>query len=98
MMTDQQVQELADRVLRPILHESGFESVDASPKLTDDGDPSLLITVHFKAGEGADTRAAIAARLALWRELQAIGDPRFPHFRYDFRGEDVPSEAEPASE
>ena len=96
MMTDDQVRELAERVLRPILEPSGYESVDAVPKSSDEGDSTLLVTVRFKQDSQADSDDAINARIALRRALQEAGDPRVPHFRYDFRGEEIPAETDPA--
>lgn len=52
-----------------------------------------MIAVRFSAEHVTDVQATIEARLALWRALQGRGDERFPHFRYDFAGEEVPGEA-----
>ena len=84
-MTEQEIRQVANEVLRETLGPHGFESADVRPAPDFDGEPSLYVTAHFKPQAGVTSGEASTRALSVLRKrLLAEGEERFPYIRYDY--------------
>jgi hypothetical protein len=89
-MTESEIADLADRVLRPRLEKHGFERAEAVLGLDHADDPAIFVTARYGPGgdvpsgsELLDASAAIAAAVA------AAGDDRPTYLDHRFFHEDL---------
>jgi hypothetical protein len=87
---DHPVSAVVEQTIRDVLEGhltiQGLEGVLVNPGLDHDGDSVLFVHVKFRLVEpGIDPRRLSDSAISLSRALWAIGERRFPHFRYDFR-------------
>lgn len=93
-MTNAQIANFADDILRGMLGPFGFERADVEDDFDHDGESAVRVTAHFKPGsKAADGKSALAALTALRTELRAAGEERFPFLRYDYPDSDAPFSA-----
>ena len=89
MMREDDVRVLADRVLGPILGPVGYMGADIEAGRDHDGDDSLFIIAHFRAGsEVASGKTYGDAHVAIRDALVERGEQRFPYFKYDYPDDD----------
>jgi hypothetical protein len=89
-MTDQEIRQVANEVLRETLGPHGFESADVRPAPDFDGEPSLYVTAHFRPQAGVTSGEASTRALSVLRKrLLDRGEERFPYIRYDYPDDEV---------
>jgi hypothetical protein len=76
--------EARDRITRLVTQELapyGLKQVDVSPDVDHDGDPVIRIKAHMTRVDPALTASKMSElHVAIFYELQEIGDERFPSF------------------
>lgn len=91
MLTHEQINHVADEVLRAKLGSYGFDHSDVADDVDFDGVDAVRITAHFRSGaELADGSLVIAAVTTLRTSLRQQGEERFAFVRYDYPDDDVP--------
>lgn len=91
MLTHEQINHLADEVLRAKLGSYGFDHADVVEDVDLDGAEAVQITAHFLPGaEPADGSSMLAAVTRLRATLRKQGEERFAFMRYDYPDDDVP--------
>ena len=90
MMTNEEIQLVADQVLQVSLGESGFDHAEVSAGEDHSGERAIFVTAHFREGAGiTDGGASLNARVHLMNALQDKGENRFPYLRFSY-ADDVP--------
>jgi hypothetical protein len=89
-MTENELRDVANEVLRETLGAHGFEHADVQPAVDHDGEPSLFVTAHFRARAGiTDGAASTRALSSLRLRLLDLGEDRFPYIRYDYPDDEI---------
>ncbi len=84
-MTRDDVRELADEVLKPILGPVGFTSSDVEERENHAGEDAFFVNVHFAPGSTiADGEVYIDATSEVRAALQARGEGRFPYLLWTY--------------
>jgi len=84
-MTEEKLRKVADGVLSGVLGVHGFERFEISSGYDHDGDPSLFITAHFRAGHGpVPGKASVTALSRLRDAFMSLGEDRFPYIRHRY--------------
>lgn len=89
-MTEEEIVDIAERVLRPRLSAHGLARVEASLGRDHDGDPAVFVVAHY--GPGGDVpsgRELVEASGALAAALSDRGDTRQPYLDHRFFHEDT---------
>ena len=96
MLTDFEIRDVADEVLRAKLGPFGFERSDVAEDADVDGERAVQVIAHFRPGsKPADGVSALAALTELRAGLMRKGEGRFPFLRYAYPDDDMPfAEAE----
>lgn len=86
-MDESQVQKVAAKVFSKALKPLGFDHVEVTSGLDQDGERSLFLDVFFKPGtEIENVRPVVDARTELHDLLLARGEERFPYVAYRIPG------------
>lgn len=89
-MTENEIRNVANEVLREALGPHGFEHADVHPAANHDGEPSLFVTAHFRPRAGVTDGAASTRALSSLRlRLLDLGEDRFPYIRYEYPDDEV---------
>lgn len=94
MLTNAQIADVADEILRATLGPLGFERSDVEDDVDHDGESAVQVTAHFRPGsQAADGKSALTALTMLRVKLLAADEERFPFLRYDYPDADSSSPA-----
>lgn len=84
-MTEQDIAELAESVLRPRLGPLGLQRVDVTSGRDHDGDRVLFVAAHYREGSRVpDGQVLLDALGALHQALQKAGEDRPPYLDHRF--------------
>jgi hypothetical protein len=84
-MISDDLRTIIDTVLQRELGGIGFERAEIAESTDQDGDPILVITIHYrKIGASIDPTPTFSLARHLRSRMREIGETRFPHFTHLF--------------
>lgn len=90
-LDDDDLQAIADKVLRQKLSGIGFDGIVARAGLDHDGDPAVFVCVNMPSGSAIIPAGLLAdARVALAKALASRGDESLAYLSVDWPGDEAP--------
>lgn len=88
-MNQQEIERLADDILRPALAKFGYARSEIEFRRDEDGDPSIYVTAHFGTGSNVPGQDGLDVASALAIALRERGEDRWSYLRHQYDDEEV---------